>query len=156
MREGAAAVAVTQGPDPGHVRLQLFINDNVPTLVGRHPGPIETQVVGVGNTSDREKNVRAYHFRRPFVASHADGDTVVALRQGYAFRIQSNLYPLSFQNFAHGFRNIFVFTPNQTRSHLDYRDVAPEAAIHLTEFQPDITSADDDETLRQEVDIHHG
>ena len=43
----------------------------------------------------------------------------------------------------------------RARSHLDNRDFAPEAAIHLTEFQSDITSADDDEMLRQEVDIHH-
>src|SRR4029078_9284477 len=148
MRKGAAAVAVTQGPDPGHVRLQLFINDNVAARVGRNPGPVKTQIVRVGNTSHGKKNMRAYYFRRPFVASHADGDTVVALRQGYACRIQSNLYPLSLQNVTHGFGNIFVFTPNQARPHFANRDVASEPPIHLTKFQPNITSADDDEMFR--------
>ena len=59
MRKGAAAVAVTQGPDAGHVRLQLIVNDDVAALVGRNPGPVETQVVRVGSTSHREKNMRA-------------------------------------------------------------------------------------------------
>ena len=59
MRKGAAAVAVTQGPDAGHVRLQLIVNDNVAAFVGRNPGPVETQVVRVGSTSHREKNMRA-------------------------------------------------------------------------------------------------
>ena len=85
----------------------------------------------------------------------ADRDTAVALRQGYTFRIPPNLYPLRLQDFAHGLGNIFVFTSNQARSHLDDRDFAPEAAIHLTEFQSNITSADNDEMLRQKVDIHH-
>src|SRR5215510_614902 len=94
MRKGAAAVAVTQGPNAGHVRLQLIINDNVAPWVGRNPGPVKTQIVRVGNTSHREKNMRADYFRRTFVASDADGDTAVVLREGYAFRIQMNLYPL--------------------------------------------------------------
>ena len=53
MRKGAPAVAVTQGPDAGHVCLQLIVNDDVAALVGRNPGPVETQVVRVGSTSHR-------------------------------------------------------------------------------------------------------
>ena len=45
MRKCAADVAVTQGPEAGYVRLQLIINDNVASLVGCNPGPIEIQVV---------------------------------------------------------------------------------------------------------------
>src|SRR4029077_4266553 len=94
MRKGAAAVAVTQGPDAGHVRVQLIVNDDVAAFVGRNPGAVETQVVRVGRTSHREKNMRAQYFRRTFVASDADGDTAVVLRQRYTFRIQPDLYPL--------------------------------------------------------------
>src|SRR5262245_57052411 len=97
----------------------------------------------------------AGYFRRTSVAVEADSDTTVALRQGYAFRIRPNLNPLHLQDFAYGFGNIFVFTSNQARSHLDDRDFAPKAAIHLSEFQPNITSTDNDEMFRQKVDIHH-
>src|SRR6476646_5839488 len=85
MRKGAAAVAVAQGPDAGHVCLQLVVNDDVAPLVDRHPGPVETQVVGVGYTSDRQKNMGAYYFRRAFVAFDTHSDTVVLPRQGNAF-----------------------------------------------------------------------
>ena len=68
MRKGAAAVAVTKGPDTGHVRLQLIVNDNIAALVGRNPGSVETQVARVGSTSHREKNMSAYCFRRTFAA----------------------------------------------------------------------------------------
>ena len=53
MRKGAAAVAVTQRPDAGHVCLQLIVNDDVAAVVGRNPGPVETQVARVGSTSHR-------------------------------------------------------------------------------------------------------
>ena len=66
------------------------------------------------------------------------------------------MYPFGLQDFAHGFGNIFVFASNQTRPHFYNRDFAAEAAIHLGKFQPNITSADNDQMLRQEVDIHHG
>src|SRR5271165_6210269 len=81
MRKGAAAVAVTQCPDAGHVGLQLVVNGDVAALVGHNPGPVETQVAGVGRTSHAEKNMRADYFRRTFVAFDADGDMALALRQ---------------------------------------------------------------------------
>jgi hypothetical protein len=43
MRKGAAAVAVTQGPDAGHVCLQLIVNDDVTALVGRSPARSRTR-----------------------------------------------------------------------------------------------------------------
>ena len=69
MRKDAAAVAVAQRPDSGHVRLQLIINDNVAALVGRNPGAVKIQIVRVRGTSHCEKNMCAYDFRRTSVAS---------------------------------------------------------------------------------------
>ena len=31
----------------------------------------------------------------------------------------------------------------------------PEAAVHLAELEADVAAADDDQVLRQEVDVHH-
>ena len=81
MCESAMAVAVTQRPDAGHVGLQLIVNDDVAALVDSNSGPVESQVAGVGSSSDCEKKMSAYCFRWTVVAFHADGDTVVALRQ---------------------------------------------------------------------------
>src|SRR5262249_16626104 len=94
MRKGAATVAVTQGPNAGHIRLELIINNNIAALVDRNPGPVQIQIVCVRSTSHRKKNMRADYFRWTFVASDAHGDTAVALRQLDTFRIQSNLCPL--------------------------------------------------------------
>ena len=48
MRKAAAAVAVTQRPDAGHVGLQLIVNYDVAAMVGCDPGPVETQVLVLG------------------------------------------------------------------------------------------------------------
>src|SRR6185503_10689981 len=101
MRKAAMAVAVTQGPDAGHVRLQLIVNDNVAALVTPDTSQVEAQVAGVGGTSHREKHIGAYYFRRSLVATDANGNAAVALLKGYAFRIRPNLYSLILQNFAH-------------------------------------------------------
>ena len=84
-----------------------------------------------------------------------NGDAAIAFRQRDTFRIQPDVYALSLQDFAHSLGNVFVLPSNQARSHFHNRDCAPEAAIHLGKFQSNITSTDDDEVLRQEVDIHH-
>src|SRR5579863_8392590 len=147
--KAAAAVAVTQGPNARHVGLQLIVNQYVATLVGCNPGAVETQVVRIWSTSHCQKNVSAYHVRRSFVAINADGDPAVAPLQGYTFRIRPNPDPLQLQDLPHGFGNILIFTSDQARSHLYNRDFASEAAIHLTEFQPDVTAADNDEMFRQ-------
>ena len=109
----------------------------------------------LGVRPDRQKNVSACHFWRTFFACHADGDTAIAFRQRDTFRIQPDVYALSLQDFAHSLGNVFVLPSNQARSHFHNRHFAPEAAINLGELQPNITSADDDEMLGQEIDVHH-
>ena len=52
-------------------------------------------------------------------------------------------------------RHVLIFAGDQTRPHLDHCDPAAEAAVHLRELESDVASADDDEMLRQEIDVHH-
>src|SRR6266480_4593586 len=139
MREGAAAVAVPQCPDAGHVRLQLIINDDVAAVVGGNLNPVESQVVRVGSTSHSQKDVSAYYFWRTFLTCEANGDTAIALGERDTFRIQPDLYALSLENVAHSLGDVFVLPCNQARSHFHNRHVAPEAAIDLGELQPNIT-----------------
>src|SRR5438552_18923554 len=99
--------------------------------------------------------MRTEYLRCTFLTVHTDGDTSFMFSKRDTLRIQPNPYSFSLQDFTHGVRNIFVFPPNQAWSHLYNRDFAPEAAIHLSEFQPDIRAANDDEILRQKIDLHH-
>src|SRR5580704_2228895 len=95
MREGAAAVAIPQCPDAGHVRLQLIINHYVAAVVGGNSSPVQSQVVRVGSTSHGQKNVSACYFWRTFFACDADGYTAIAFRERNTFRIQPDVYALS-------------------------------------------------------------
>lgn len=99
--------------------------------------------------------MRACHFLWVFAAFHADDNAVIAFRQRDTFRIQPDVYALGLQDFAHRLGYVFVLPSNQARSHFHNRDFAPEAAIDLRELQPNITSADHDEMLGQEIDVHH-
>src|ERR1035441_6236691 len=102
MRKGAAAVAVPQCPDTGHVRLQLVINYDVVAGIGDDPSPIQSQVLCVGSTSHGQKNMSAYYLWRTFFACEADGDGVIAFLQRDTFRIQPDVYALSQIGRAHG------------------------------------------------------
>ena len=44
---------------------------------------------------------------------------------------------------------------DDARRHLDDGDAAAEAPVHLREFESDVAAADDDQVLRQEIDVHH-
>ena len=44
---------------------------------------------------------------------------------------------------------------NEPRRHFDDRYPAAKAAIHLAEFEADIAAADNDQMVRQKIDIHH-
>src|ERR1700683_1220348 len=154
VRKGAAAVAVAQCPDAGHVRLQLIIDDDVTAVVGSNPRPVQTQVARVGRSSHGQKNVSAHYFWRTFFACDADGDTTIAFRQRNTFRIQPDVYAFSLQDFAHSLGHVFVLASNQARSHFHNRNLAPQAAIDLGELQSNVTAAVNNEMPAQAIDVH--
>src|SRR4051812_7591662 len=71
----AAAVAITQCPDPGHIGPQLVVNGDVSVLIAGNPGLVETQIVCIGDASHREKNIRTEYLRCTFLTVHMDADT---------------------------------------------------------------------------------
>jgi pimeloyl-ACP methyl ester carboxylesterase len=154
MRKCPAAIAVPQRPNAGHVSLQLIINDDVAAMIGGSASPVQTQVSCVGSAPYCQENASACNFRRTFFACDADGDTVIAFLERDTFSIQPDMYALSLQYFAHSLGNVFVLPSDQARPHFHNRNFAPEAAKNLGELQPNITSPDDDEMLRQEIDVH--
>src|SRR5262245_31374816 len=50
---------------------------------------------------------------------------------------------------------VFVFAADEPLPHLDDRDLGAEASKHLTEFETDVTAADDDQVPRKKVHRHH-
>ena len=63
---------------------------------------------------------------------------------------------LCLENVLHSRGHILVLAMDQTRSLLDDGHLAAEAAVHLRELEADVTSADDDEVMRQDIEIQHG
>ena len=71
VRERAAAVAVAQRPDAGHVGREPVVDHDVAARVGRDAGAVEPEVVGVRPAADGEQHVRADDLGRPVVAVDA-------------------------------------------------------------------------------------
>src|SRR5262249_12770560 len=59
------------------------------------------------------------------------------------------------EDFPYGGGDVGIFAWNQARGMFEYGDPAAETAEQLRELEADITAADDDEMLRQKVDVHH-
>jgi hypothetical protein len=57
--EGSASVAITQRINAGHIGAKLTINLDVTALIDFNPGLFQTEVVGVGHTTDCEKRMGA-------------------------------------------------------------------------------------------------
>ena len=87
VREGAAAVAVAERPDAGHVGGQAVVDRDVAALVGDHAGLVQPEVVGVRPAADRQQHVGSDDFRRAVCAVDADRHAVVMRREADALRI---------------------------------------------------------------------
>jgi len=59
------------------------------------------------------------------------------------------------EDLANRVRDILVFTGNQSRILLDDGDLRAESSIHLRKLETDVTAADDNQMLRDEIDLHH-
>ena len=72
-----------------------------------------------------------------------------------AFRAGANRNPLGSEyRFDRG-RHVFVFTRDEPRPFFDHRHHATETAIHLRELEADITAPDDDQVLRENVQLEN-
>ncbi len=54
------------------------------------------------------------------------------------------------QNVEHALHHVRVFAGDDMRRLFDHGDLRAEAAVHLREFEPDVTAADDDQMLPAE------
>src|SRR5947199_6661706 len=116
MSEGSASVAITKRINAGHIGAKLIINLDVTALIYRNPGMFQTEVVGVRDTTDCEKRMRADDSLIVAAAINLHGHFVAAFFKGDAFSIQTDLDAFDLENRFDVFGNVFVFTLSQSRS----------------------------------------
>ena len=63
MRERAFTVAIAQRPNAGNAAPELIVDDDVSALVHRDAGAIQSEIICIRNTPDREQDMRAANFR---------------------------------------------------------------------------------------------
>src|SRR5437660_2540374 len=134
MSEGSSSVAITQRVNAGHVGAKLIVNLDVTALIHLNPGILQAEVVGVRHATDCEKRVRADDSLILAAAINLHGYFVAAFFKADAFSVQTNLDTFAFENCFDVFRNVFVFTFDQSRPSLHNGDLAAEAAIHLSKL----------------------
>src|SRR6266446_10791899 len=130
MSEGSASVAITQRVNSGHIGAKLIVNLDVTALIDFNSGVLQTEVVGVRHTTNCEKRMRADDSLVAATAINLYGHFVAAFFKADAFSAQTDLDTFAFENCFDVFRNILVFTVNQSRSPLHNGDLTAEAAIH--------------------------
>src|SRR5438477_13017904 len=131
MSEGSLSVAITQRINTGHIGAKLIVNLDITALIYPNPGMFQTEVVGVRHTTDCEKHMRADDILIAGAAINLHGHFVAAFFKGDAFRAETDLDAFAFENRFDVFRNVFVFTLNQSRPSLHHGDLTAEAAVHL-------------------------
>src|SRR5690242_19979731 len=99
--------------------------------------------------------MRTRYLRRRVLTTNTYDNFFTSGRQRNAFCVQPDVDTLSIKNFIYGNGYVIIFPSDQPWAHLQYRHFASEAAVHLSEFQANIASTDDDEMFRNEVHIHH-
>src|SRR5438309_580904 len=134
MSEASSSVTITQRINTNHIGAKLIINLDVTALIYLNPGMFQTEVVGVRHTTDCEKRMRADDSLIAAAAINLHRYFVAAFFKGDAFSAQTDLDTFAFENCFDVFRNLFVFTVNQARPFLHNRDLAAEAAIHLSKL----------------------
>src|SRR6266567_4390290 len=154
MSKGSSSVAITQRINTKHIGAKLIVNLDVTALIYFNPGMFQTEVVGVRDTTDCEKRMRADDSLIAAAAINLHGHFVAAFFKADAFSAQTDLNAFAFENCFDVFGNVFVFTVNQPGPPLHNSHLTPEAAIHLSKLQSHIAAADDDQVLGQEVHVH--
>ena len=99
--------------------------------------------MGIRKATDCEQNMRSDGLVGAGFAGKAERYPVAALSGAYAIGIEPNIYAFAFENLLDRRGDIFVIAGDQPIALLDNGDTTPEPPVHLSELEPDVTSADD-------------
>ena len=156
VREGAAAVAVAERPDAGHVGRELVVDRDVAARVHRDAGRLEPEVVRVRAAADREQHVRAHDGRLALLAVDAHGHALLVRRQADALGARAHRDALGQQDAPDRLGHVLVLAGDEPRHPLDHGHARAEAPVHLRELEADVAAADDHQVRRHPVEGEHG
>src|SRR5437660_11593231 len=98
MSEGSASVAIAQRINARHIGAKLIVNLDVTALIHLNLGMLQTEVVGVGRTTDREKRMRADDSLIAGAAINLHGHFVAAFFKADAFSAETDRDTFCFEN----------------------------------------------------------
>src|SRR6267142_6885787 len=152
--EVRASGRLAGGPNVGSCRLQPVVHPDVAARIDFDACSVEIESIRVGRSASGDKNVGC--FQRWLVCTRTDQ------QRDHFTRASSDLQHLGLQQYfdpliLHQFQkpggNIGVFFLKQSRTVVDDRDAAAEASHRLGKLQADVTSSEDDEVLRQALQV---
>src|SRR5262245_22402642 len=73
----------------------------------------------------------------------------------HRFALQQDFNAIFLQDKRHGLGYVRILAGEKLSASLNYRDLAPKAAEHLSKFQSDVASAQDDQMLGHAVELHN-
>ena len=135
---------------PGTLVLELVIDLDVAALIHCDAGVFQTEIVGVRHAAHGEKQMRSDDcLDRRCCNRRLTATLSPCFSKAMHSAFSRILMPSLSRIVLDGFGNVLVFALDQPRPHFDDRDLAAEAAVHLSELQTHIAAADDDQMLRQ-------
>src|SRR6516225_7337929 len=153
--ERAAAIAVAQRPDARDVGAQLIVYLDIAVRISGNAGLVEAEVVRVRPPADSDQQVRSNNLRAPSNGFDLHRDRVPLLLHTNHFAVESHVNAFFPEEIGNRLRDVFVFARDKARSGLNYRHLAPEAAIRLPELKSDVAAAQDNEMWGEKIHVHH-
>src|SRR4030095_14698020 len=93
--------------------------------------------------------------RTAFVTFKMRGHGTCVSAESNTAGIEAKVDAFTGQHFVNRRGNVGVFVLDKPRPHLDNRHLRPESPKYLSEFQSDVTSANDQKVRRHGIQFHH-
>ena len=152
MGQHQLARAVADGIDAGHAGLHLLIRLDE-ALLDLDAGGLQTKAVGLGTASNRQEHFLGFKDLLAVRALDRDFRALVGVFHLLHRGVGIDLHSLSAELGLEKCRELAVHTRQQLRHHLDDRDLGAVAQIHTAELQTDDTAANDQQALRDVVQL---
>ena len=153
--EGRAALDVTHRVNAGDTGLQVLVDLDEAVVVETDAGRLGGERLRIRDAADGRQQVRAFELSLTVLRANGQPQAaaVGGLNPGRRRRGQDR-DPVIAQDSGDLVRDVLVLDHYQARGALDDGDLAAEPAEHLPELQPDVAAAEDDQVLRELVQLH--
>src|SRR6202042_3449252 len=117
-------------------------------------GLVEARNFGVGSATDRHKHAIKNLFILLYVGTfESDADSGLFVLQRLNGGVEQNRREEFFQTLVQRQNKIAIGTRQNARQHFNAGNFCPESGVDRTEFEPNISAADDEQRLRNVGEI---